>query len=903
MKRACVALSCVFLLAWLVRPALAQTPAAGKLTVTVVDQSGGVIPNATVTVTGLQDATKTPVRPAVKTTDKGVATLEGLAPGRYAIQAEFPGFDPNVLKDVAVKAGDNKQVVILALKHLEDSIMVGRDKQAAASDRGVLFGSALTREQIDALSDDPAEMRRQLLQMAGQDAIIRVDSFEGQELPAKSMIKSIHITRDQFAAETHSAGGTFVDIITQPGIGALQKMVGGSFHNSAMETRNPLTPLKGPSQNYNWQAGLRGTLIKERSTFAVNVSQLNAYSTPNLYANTGTGTRAENLNLRTPTNRVGVSGLFDYAITKDQTIRLAFEGGRATNTNQGVGSFDLIERAFSSENKSFGLRITEAGPLGRRFFTNTRFSLGWSDSAAHSVVEAPTVFVLDSFRGGGAQQKGGTHSRNFILASDLDYVRGLHSWRTGIQIDGSHYRSDAVSNYLGTYTFESLAAYAAGQPRSFTRRVGDPNIAYWNVQVGVYLQDDIRLRKNLSLSPGVRFEAQTHLKDYNNIGPRFGMTWAPFKSGKTSLRGSWGIFYDWQSANTYQQTIQNDGFHLLDVNLVNPGYPDPGALGAAPPVNRYLFGDDLRMVRNMRVAFSINQTLSNRVNINATVSDVHGRGLLVGSNLNTPKNGVRPDAAFANIFETNSLGRSNTRSLSASFSLNLAPMSSASASPQAAAMEMMVRMGTQSPASAKRFEWRRGLNVFGGYRLSRSENDTDGPFAVPATGDLAAEWGPSSGDVRHNVQLVVTTGALRNLNASVQFFWSSAPPITIRTGLDNNGDLIFNDRPAGVGRNSERTVPQWSSSANVSYTFAFGQAKVAVPQGVVVMGGGGSMNAMAVGGQSASRYRLVLNVSIQNLTNHTAYSGFSGVMTSPFFLKPVSASGQRSINFSLGLTF
>ena len=85
-------------------------------------------------------------------------------------------------------------------------------------------------------------------------------------------------------------------------------------------------------------------------------------------------------------------------------------------------------------------------------------------------------------------------------------MRGIHSLRTGLQLDGGSYHSDDSTNYLGTYTFESLAAFRAGTPRSYTLRIGDPNIDYSNVQAGVYLQDDIRVRKNLTLSPGIRYE-------------------------------------------------------------------------------------------------------------------------------------------------------------------------------------------------------------------------------------------------------------------------------------------------------------------------------------------------------------------------------------------------------------
>ena len=126
------------------------------------------------------------------------------------------------------------------------------------------------------------------------------------------------------------------------------------------------------------------------------------------------------------------------------------------------------------------------------------------------------------------------------------------------------------SNYLGTYTFDSLAAYQAGQPTSYTRRIGDPNVDLYHVTSAVYVQDDIRVRKNLTLSPGLRYEVQTHVRDYNNLGPRFGMTWAPFKSGKTTFRGSAGIFYDWLNQNTLEQVIRVDGSHQQEVNLVNP---------------------------------------------------------------------------------------------------------------------------------------------------------------------------------------------------------------------------------------------------------------------------------------------------------------------------------------------
>ncbi len=93
--------------------AFAQAVREGRILVTVVDQSGAVIPDALVTVIGLEDATKRKEIPAVKTNPKGIATIPGLAIGRYSIQGEFPGFELGLLRDIRVKNGDNKHVMVL----------------------------------------------------------------------------------------------------------------------------------------------------------------------------------------------------------------------------------------------------------------------------------------------------------------------------------------------------------------------------------------------------------------------------------------------------------------------------------------------------------------------------------------------------------------------------------------------------------------------------------------------------------------------------------------------------------------------------------------------------------------------------------------------------------------------
>ena len=353
----------------------------------------------------------------------------------------------------------------------------------------------------------------------------------------------------------------------------------------------------------------------------------------------------------------------------------------------------------------------------------------------------------------------------------------------------------------------------------------------------MYIQDDIKIRKNLTVTGGVRYEAQTHVPDKLNFAPRAGFTWAPFKNGKTTLRGSWGMFYDWLSTGTYAQTLQVDGVRQQELNIVNPSFPDPGDVGTSPPTNRYLLADDRDMAYSQRLSAGIAQTITRRVSTNVLYTYSYRYALLVGRNLNTPLNGVRPDPDFANVVLATSDARGRQHTVNASANLNLGPLSPrggpAAAGPGGAMMmnggPMMVMMGPiggPGATTGPRFQWNRGLTLAGFYTYGQNFDNTDGAFVIPASLFLAGEWGPSAFDRRQNMHLAVTSTALRNLSVRLGMAGSSAPPLTIRTGTDDNGDLVFNDRPAGVGRNSARTVSTWNTSANFGYSFTLGKKTV-----------------------------------------------------------------------------
>jgi hypothetical protein len=563
----------------------AQTaPGRARLLVTVLDQTGAVLPGAGVVVAG-QDEALAAVQKDLRTSGVGIAVAEDLAPGRYTVRIEFPGFQTTLVRDVRVRAGDNRRAITLTLKKIDQDVTVTRDLQSTAMDpRGAAFSTILTREQIESLPDDPDEMEAVLKGMAPPGSTIRVDGFTGGRLPPKSQIRSIRLPRlDMFAAQNHGgmSGALFIDIMTMPGAGPMRGSVDFSFLDDALEARNPMTPTKPEEQLRQGNFALSGTITPNKTSFSISAGVTSQNLASNVFAVLPDGSTLAG-SYQQPLDRWNLSARIDHVFRKDHAVRLSFDRTSANQRNLGVGDVNLVERGYSSTAATNIVRLSENGPLGRRFFTESRLQVRWSDTAFASNSEAVALLVNGAFTSGGAQMRGGRRDVTFEAASDLDYVRGNHSWRTGVLFEGGRYTSDDTSNYLGTYTFADLASFNAGTAAQFTRRLGDPFAQYAQVQAAAYVQDDWRAMRSLLLSFGVRYGVETSVPDAWNLSPRVSAAWSPRRNGSLTFRASYGYFYDWISTDTYKQTLLVDGHHLREVSIADPSYPDPGSLSARP---------------------------------------------------------------------------------------------------------------------------------------------------------------------------------------------------------------------------------------------------------------------------------------------------------------------------------
>ena len=243
---------------------------------------------------------------------------------------------------------------------------------------------------------------------------------------------------------------------------------------------------------------------------------------------------------------------------------------------------------------------------------------------------------------------------------------------------------------------------------------------------------------------------------------------------------------------------------------------------------------------------------------------------------------MRPDARFGNIVEVASEAESRLHQLQVAITAN----------PGA-----LLPVG----ASAPQINLKR-TTVFFNYTIASLRNNTDGAFSIAPTGNLDLEWGPANNDVRHRVNISVNNQIVKNFLVSINVNGSSGTPYTIRTGRDGNGDLVFNDRPIGVGRNTERAVSHWTVNTMFGYGWAFGRSPGGPP--VVGVFGGGAGGAPTV--QSIDlgpRYRLQFFVQTQNLTNRYNYTNYNGTQTSPLFGQPTSVAATRRVETGLNFSF
>jgi hypothetical protein len=805
--------------------ALAQQK-TGTVKGTLTDDSGGVIPAATVSLAG-NGAAQT-----ARTQADGTYTFPGLAPGDYTLSLSFPGFQP-FSKLVTVVAGGTAQVPIrLAVKTEKQEVMVQGEAGPTLSVEPDNNATQLVikGEDLQALPDDPDDLADALQALAGPGAgpnggQMYIDGFSGGTLPPKESIREIRINSNPFSAEYDRLGFGRIEILTKPGSDKLRGGLSLNYGNGVFNSRNPLATNKPDYSNRMFSGNLGGP-INHRSSFFVDFNRRDISDNSITHATyvdprNPLNVLYNNSSLVTPSANMSIGPRVDYQLSTNHTLIARFEERTSSRDNSGLGGTalppPLSQIPYNTIGNGQNLMLTETAILSPKVVNETRFqwTRNYSDSLGNLI---PSINVAGAFTAGG-NDRGNDYSvsRHFELQNYSSVAHGAHTIRFGARIRRDSDQDQNQSGFGGGFTFQgglapvltsnyqietdatgnpltqtltSLQQYQlyyllqqagftgaqiqqlGGGPSRFTIQSGMSYISGIRWDAGPFVQDDWRLRPSLTLSFGLRYEVQNLIGDRSDVAPRFGFAWAPGKSKngrtKTVFRGGFGIFYDRIGTGPFESAILNNGVNQLSYTVYNPTfYPSIPLLSTLSPGTNLINIVDpkLKSDYSLQSAIGIERQLPHTTTVAVTYTNNRAVHLSQSVDINTPLPGT------FNPLEP--LGATNGVF---PYGYNAGRIMELESGGFLRQNIMMVNFNS-------RFNPR--ISLFGNYSLNYAR---DLPGSPTDPYDFALDYGRSSLDRRHNFQLMGSVIGPKGIRLAPFVTLRSGSPYDVTSGTDIFGD-------------------------------------------------------------------------------------------------------------------
>ncbi len=963
----------------------------GSLRGLVTDELGAAVVGASVILNDASGVQKA----ATTTNGEGVYVFNGVAPGKYLVSAMAEGFAASEGAKVDLAAGQRQTQDLTLRVTFEEKVTVAAETPLSTESTSNANQTLITGKDLDALPDDPDELAAALQALAGPSVgpnggQIFIDGFSGGRLPPKESIREIRINQNPFAAENDQPSGR-VDILTRPGTDKFRGSTFFNFEDESLNSRNPFSSSRTPFQIRQFGGNLGGPLVAKKASFFVDLqrretddnelvrgTQLDANLNPEVF---GFGVVAPRMNTT-------FSPRIDYQLNTNNTLIARYSYNRSRSENNGVGAFSLPERGYDGAFTQHNFQFTETTVLNASMINETRFQYTRNRSENFGDNTIPVLNVSGAFISGGSQVGRTLNTNNsWELQNFLAWQKGTHALKFGGRIRGVSITDNSPNNFGGQWVFtgalvpqldannnpltnlpgvfaDSLERYRrtllgnqlgrtplqiremGGNPSQFSISSGNPLADVSRVDVGVYAQDDWRLRPNLTLSYGLRYENQTNIDSNWNFGPRAAFAWSPGAANSTRppnmvIRGGGGIFYNRFSENQTLQVRRFNGvnqqqFFVTDRPLyVNNVFVqpipsvldvfDPNNPSLIPPTNllnldaRQITWQVDRALESPRVylgGIQVERQLPKRFTATMGFYSIHIRNVIRARDINAPlpgsitalnPGGTRPMGNIGDVYQYESTGR---------FDQN----------------QMFIALNSR---------FSRNFSFHASYSLSKTENDTDGQGGglFPANSyDLSNEYGRAAFDIRHRLHFFGTISLpwwQVTLNPFVTA--TTGRPFNIVTGQDTNLDRQFTERPSFAPANAvcggdivctpfgnfnrnpapgEELIPRnfgqspgyVSVNLRVSKTWSFGSIPGSslgsagdgqpgrgpgggvprIPGGGGGRGGGGvrgggGISPPSSGAGEAKRYTMQFSMSFSNILNQVNLSTPVGNLSSPSF--------------------
>ena len=793
--------------------------------------------------------------------------FSGLKIGSYLLEADAEGFE-RLIRRIEIKSGNNEVHLIMKVRGVNERVDIQLDPQEKSIDE--VLGGFYTRKQINELPNKSADIERELKRRYGQDVVIIVDGFSNR-IPNKPLIASIRVSQSSYDAENHKIGLTYVRISTKVSEQSFRGSIGFDFDDESLNARNPLSTNRLPEQSRDMDFSLIGPLVNEKASFFLSALHNTNTKRENIIAILPEGNVNSSVDANAQMSSINADVITN--LPQNHTARFSYVYDRAKNKNLGVGGFNLPERAFTTINQKHFFRVSESGYIKNRFFNEFRFEFRKVNLSTSPESQEVAINVLDSFNSGSAGNLENNDHFNLSVGDNLLYGIKKHAVKLGVLLEFEKINTLSEFNKNGAYIFPSLNDFILKKPSLFTQQHGSRNVNVAQTKIGLFLQDDFRIRKSFGLSFGVRYEWQNNVADINNFSPRFSFVWSPFKHGRVTLRAGVGIFYDWLEADIISFIRTRSIGQPNETVFINPGFPNPfsaGDLSTQSRVNYWQLDANLRNPYIIHSSFVFNWQVLKQHKLRGEYVYQKSVRQFRTRNINAPKNGIRPNPELGNVnqFESSGLFVRNSLRLRAS---GILP---------------------------------KGFSYSVSYTLSKTISDTNGIFGLPSDNyNLALDRSFANNDQRHRFSTSIHWELKKGLSLAAIYNVGSAFPYTITTGTDDNGDTVFNDRSSGVRRNSERGASNSQLDVGASWSFSFinfkgkkkGLQSTTFKPGEIAQTFGLT--------DENKRFSLKLYISARNVLNQTNLRRFVGVRTSPLFKQAIEANQPRRLEMGMRFNF
>lgn len=504
---------------------------------------------------------------------------------------------------------------------------------------------------------------------------------------SEDVIQEFQVTNSGFEAEFGQAGGGLVNTVTRSGANQTHGDAYYFLLDSAFNANDPINKQIGIAKPSNRRQQFGGTLggpIKhDRIFYMVNyegqlrnepITVNNSAATAGLPA----GFLAANPVLASEVN--AASGSFARSFNQNAAfakVNVTLNSKNSLDATYNYQRYRSPHGYFNTPTSSGdGLSLTDGSTshffqaslrtvFDSKTMNDLRFHFG---SDLHSDLPdtratGPAIIIQNPDNGfvfGGNRFQLSTSDHRFEYADNFTKLIGSHTMKFGVDVNDNHDSDYFVYGPDGAYFFASLPDVATGNFQLYLQSFGQSTVPIHSPTYSLYAQDEFRVAPRFNLNYGLRYDLQVlpqpptcnpaltltcHIHySKNNVAPRVGFTFSPFKNSHTVVRGSFGLFYEQEDLLDVSQVTSSNGISRPFLAATGPAYGNgspvvtypqtlqnfPSGVGGTP--SAVVFAPNFRSPYVEQGNFGIDQQIGAHSALSVSYVYTHGLALLGNSN-------------------------------------------------------------------------------------------------------------------------------------------------------------------------------------------------------------------------------------------------------------------------------